>query len=88
MPPKEEDVLTVQPWLESWKKLLAILAGCTWKKEYVNAMCDGIQWELKAKGPGIHLRSWGSNEYPPDFDVFLGLLNDTIAGAGFRIPTH
>ncbi|AKQ46424.1 hypothetical protein TH63_13600 [Rufibacter radiotolerans] len=73
------------PRPESWEKLLAFLAGCTWEKEYVNGTCDGIQWELKAKGPGIKLKSWGSNEYPPDFKVFLQLLNECIAGAGFRI---
>jgi len=46
-----------------------------WRPDYVQAFCDGTQWELVLDWPGLgRVKSWGSNEYPPAFDQFLAAL--------------
>ncbi len=85
MPPTPEDMLTVQLKGESWNPLLSFLSGCAWEKEYLTDVCDGIQWELRTKGTGVNLKAYGSNAYPHDFPVFIGLLNTVLSEAGFSI---
>ncbi|WP_210489875.1 hypothetical protein [Rufibacter aurantiacus] len=85
MPPIPEEMLIVQLKDESWNLFLAFLSECTWEKEYLTDVCDGIQWELRVKRTGVNLKLYGSNAFPDDFSVFIGLLNTVIAEAGFSI---
>ncbi len=54
-----------------WQKLIEFMKCCKWKKRYDSGTLDGTQWELKAKGAGISIETYGSNAYPVDFDEFF-----------------
>ncbi|WP_048920616.1 hypothetical protein [Rufibacter radiotolerans] len=84
--PSEHDKLINLEGNKDWENLVKFLQTCNWKKRYAdNSVCDGTQWELKAKGKGINLNIYGSNEYPENFSELLGLLNKVVAPAGIKI---
>lgn len=71
---------------EDWAAIIAFLEVCNWQKQYFSEVCDGIQWELKAKATNIDIKSTGSNAFPIDFENFLSLLNKITVKAGIEIP--
>lgn len=70
---------------EDWDRLVEFLPCCEWKRRYDSEILDGTQWELKIKGEGINIKSYGSNAYPEDFDQFMILLNKIIDPTGIVI---
>ncbi|SIR32488.1 hypothetical protein [Pontibacter lucknowensis] len=68
-----------------WLYLISYLKSCRWNKRYDSEILDGTQWELKVKGNGININSYGSNSYPQEFDEFLGILNRLIKSTGYSI---
>lgn len=84
MPPEEETKIPVTN-NTSWPQLLHFLKSCRWHRTYESGILDGTQWELKAKGNGLHLKSYGSNAYPENFGEFIGLLNAVISSSGIAV---
>lgn len=82
--PEDEKVVSLEG-NRDWELLLAFLKHCRWQKRYDSFTCDGTQWELVVKTRGIRIRSYGSNNYPDNFDEFLSLLNRVVSTAGFVI---
>lgn len=73
---------------EGWLQLLAFLKNCGWEKNYDSGILDGTQWELKVKGKGLNLKSFGSNAYPENFNEFIRLLNQVISPMGVEVHYH
>ncbi|WP_157593294.1 hypothetical protein [Rufibacter tibetensis] len=71
---------------KDWEQLTDFLRNSRWEKRYDNIfVCDGTQWELKCKGKGIRINSYGSNSFPEQFEEFLATLNRVVVGAGIKI---
>lgn len=81
--PLEKEIFVNQN--EFWKDLLQFLHTCQWDEKYESYVLDGTQWELKIKGDGIKIKSYGSNNYPPDFQEFLSRLNALLKPTGVII---
>ncbi|RDV11835.1 hypothetical protein DXT99_23920 [Pontibacter diazotrophicus] len=82
--PGHDKVLAVDDIID-WQLLLEFLKACNWKRRYDSNILDGTQWELTVSGKGISVRSYGSNAYPENFDMFLMLLNKVTGVVGVRI---
>jgi hypothetical protein len=82
--PEDEKVISIEG-NPDWELLLGFLKHCGWRKNYDSFSCDGTQWELEVKTDGIRIKSYGSNNYPDNFDEFLSLLNRIVCAAGFEI---
>ncbi|MDA8669186.1 hypothetical protein N9M26_06040 [Alphaproteobacteria bacterium] len=63
-------------WEEFWKTIDEIDAW-RWGKDYFNQdILDGTQWELVIDRKGKRRRRvFGSNDYPPNFKIFLDAIN-------------
>lgn len=85
LPMPEHEMIVSVDNNKAWKELVGFLESCDWKKRYDSGVLDGTQWELKAKGKGIKVNSYGSNAYPIDFEVFLALLNSVVGAVGIEI---
>ncbi len=70
---------------EDWAALLTFIKKCNWQKTYDSGILDGTQWELKAKGKGCNLKTYGSNAYPENFNDFLRILNKLLSPVGIQI---
>lgn len=85
MPMPEHDGKVSVVTNEDWDRVVEFLTCCRWKRRYDSGILDGTQWELRAKGAGININSYGSNAYPDDFDEFLALLNSVVRVASVEI---
>ncbi|WP_157600745.1 hypothetical protein [Rufibacter sp. DG15C] len=84
--PSENDKFVNVDGSKDWEMVLVFLKTCAWQKRYYdNFICDGTQWELKAKGVGFNIKSYGSNSYPDNFKEFVATINKLLAVAGIRI---
>jgi hypothetical protein len=58
-----------------WQKLVKFLNLLDWKRHYKNDdILDGTQWEISFVGEKSKLTSYGSNEYPIEFNKLIRLL--------------
>lgn len=82
--PEHDKVISVEN-NKDWEQLVKFLESCKWNRRYDSDILDGTQWELKAKGKGINMKSYGSNAYPAGFNEFLVLLNRVVKEVGVEI---
>jgi hypothetical protein len=69
-----------------WNTLITFLSKQKWKENYLDqGIVDGTGWSLEVKSVAVHIKSGGSNAYPPGFKKFLKLLNDVTIGQGLTI---
>ena len=71
---KPRHIITIKDNLD-WQKLVEFLNLQNWKREYKNDdILDGTQWEISFVGEKSKLTSYGSNEYPIEFNKLIRLL--------------
>lgn len=80
-PPRDfipESALRVTPSSEQWDSFVKKVKPFTskWKKEYWAPVCDGTQWEVNIIVDELHLKSWGSNDFPEDFEQFMKIVSE------------
>lgn len=54
-----------------------------WKARYEQEeVQDGTHWQLQFRRGAVHLRSEGSNSYPPGYRKILALVNKLVEASG------
>ena len=62
-------------WQEFWEEIDE-QGIWNWKNSYTdNTIRDGTQWELNLEKDGKIKKTWGSNDYPENFDMFIKSIN-------------
>ena len=75
--PADED------WDKFWKETVKLKIWL-WKKSYVDkSSSDGQNWSVKIKIGKMHLHSYGSGEFPENYEGFLVALRKLIGGLDF-----
>jgi hypothetical protein len=79
---RSRDRIVHIPSKEEWNEFsnsLKKLNIWNWKKDYDNPdILDGTQWELSIKEGSSKLDCYGSNQYPPEFEVFINAIHKLI----------
>ena len=76
------DIETYSPSQDDWNAFsdsLKKLNVWKWKKNYLDSgVLDGTQWELSIQEGPKKKSCYGSNDYPPDFNEFVSLVNQLV----------
>lgn len=71
-------------WDKFWKKTVSLKIWL-WKKSYVNrGNSDGQNWSVKIGFGKLKLHSYGSGEFPDEYEDFLTALRKLIGGLEFH----
>ncbi|HQP69910.1 MAG TPA: hypothetical protein PLK90_05865 [Clostridiales bacterium] len=77
--PSEED------WRKFWKKTVNRKIWL-WSTQYVDkTSSDGSTWSVNIEAGRLTLKSYGSNNYPENFQQFIADVRDLIPGLEFSI---
>ena len=75
--PADED------WDKFWKETVKLKIWL-WQKSYVNrGSSDGQNWSVKIKIGKMKLHSYGSGEFPENYQEFLKALKKLVGGLEF-----
>lgn len=71
---------------EEWVQLSDYCATRKWKASYdQEEVLDGTHWQLEFRRGAVHLRSQGSNSYPPGYRKILALVNKLLEAEGIFV---
>ena len=70
-------------WDKFWKETVKLKIWL-WKKSYVDkSSSDGQNWSVKITIGKMKLHTYGSGEFPENYEEFLGALRKLIGGLDF-----
>ena len=70
-------------WDKFWKETVKLKIWL-WKKSYVDkGSSDGQNWSVKIKTGKMFLHSYGSGEFPENYEEFLVAIRKLIGGLEF-----
>ncbi|NOR44067.1 MAG: hypothetical protein GQ534_00645, partial [Candidatus Delongbacteria bacterium] len=70
-------------WDKFWKETVKLKIWL-WKKSYVDkGSSDGQNWSIKIKIGKMKLHTYGSGEFPENYEDFLVALRKLIGGLEF-----